>query len=660
MMGDKGRFRPKLGRIRSAGGARAKSYLSRVLRAVAGAGGFAHKGRRGFTGTRIGRGAGYVARLVAGGGRGPAYRRVVIKSRIVRLGAGRQGLSAARAHLRYLERDGVTREGERGELYSAREVGIDGKAFLERAEGDRHQFRFIVSAEDALELEELKPFVRDLMARMEDDLGTRLDWVAVDHFNTAHPHTHIILRGKDDQGKDLVIARDYLSRGMRRRASELVTLELGPASVREHLLRRTREVQADRFTGIDRELAREQDRLGHVRPGIESDPHRGATRIARLRVLEARGLVAEEAPGRWQLAPEMEATLRRMGERGDIIKTLHRAMREAGIEEGLQAIGTGWQVYDAGAPGTPKITGNVIDRGLHDELSEQPYIVIDTIGGQATYVVLSEGFDLEEVPMGAVVEVAPARAAVREVDRTIMAVAREMGGVYTEGAHARLMPDVPEDSLQAHKRRLEALRRQGHVERMADGRWRVPDDLVRRLERDARIRRRPALVRTLSYLSLEAQVTAGGATWLDRMLVTGEAPGGSRFAERAQLAMEKRQVWLEGQGLARREAGGLRYRRQLLSYLYKQELKSVADRLQEGTGKSYAPLREGERVSGSYKGPVRLAGAKLALIEGGQSFTLVPWRPVLERRRGQAVAGIMRGGRISYDLGRKRGIGIGV
>ena len=81
--------------------------------------------------------------------------------------------SAARAHLRYLQRDGITREGQPGELYDAASDEADGKAFLERSGGDRHQFRFIVSAEDGTELGDLKPFVRDLMRQMEHDLATQ-------------------------------------------------------------------------------------------------------------------------------------------------------------------------------------------------------------------------------------------------------------------------------------------------------------------------------------------------------------------------------------------------------------------------------------------------------------------------------------------------------
>src|SRR3546814_15509740 len=96
------------------------------------------------------------------------------------------------------------------------------------SDGDRHQFRFIVSAEDAVEYEDLKGFTRRLMKQMEEDLDTRLDWVAVDHFNTGHPHTHIVLRGKDDRSHDLVIAREYIAQGMPERAPALVTFDTGP------------------------------------------------------------------------------------------------------------------------------------------------------------------------------------------------------------------------------------------------------------------------------------------------------------------------------------------------------------------------------------------------------------------------------------------------
>ena len=160
-------------------------------------------------------------------------RRVAVKARVVKLnpqrgGArGRQFVSARAvdAHLRYLERDGVTKDGEKGQVYSAGRDVEDGRAFLDRGRDDRHQFRFIVSPEDGTDLADPRETTRALMQQMEADLGTKLDWIAVDHHNTGHPHTHILVRGITDDGKTLNIAGDYIAYGIRERASEIVTRE---------------------------------------------------------------------------------------------------------------------------------------------------------------------------------------------------------------------------------------------------------------------------------------------------------------------------------------------------------------------------------------------------------------------------------------------------
>ena len=111
----------------------------------------------------------------------------------------------------------------------------DVRAFDARTRQDGYQFRFIVSPEDATRLAELREFTRGLMGKMERDLATRLDWVAVDHWDTDNPHTHIVLRGVDDSGEDLFIAREYISHGMRFRACRLATDWLGPRTEREIL-----------------------------------------------------------------------------------------------------------------------------------------------------------------------------------------------------------------------------------------------------------------------------------------------------------------------------------------------------------------------------------------------------------------------------------------
>lgn len=132
-------------------------------------------------------------------------RRVMVKARVVKL-AGTKTAGAAQAHLRYLQRDGVSRDGELGRFCSTFSDNVDGKAFLERGEGDRHQWRFIVSPEDGASFDTLRSFTRELVTKMEQDLGTTLDWVAVDHFDTGHPHTHLLVRGATEDGKVLNIA----------------------------------------------------------------------------------------------------------------------------------------------------------------------------------------------------------------------------------------------------------------------------------------------------------------------------------------------------------------------------------------------------------------------------------------------------------------------
>ena len=187
-------------------------------------------------------------------------RRVVMKARVVRHHGTRFRSAPLPKHIAYLKREGVTRDGADARMFDATSDAADERAFAERCEDDRHHFRFIVSPEDAAELETFAAFTRELMADVERDLGTKLDWVAVDHWNTDNPHVHVLIRGRADDGQDLVISRDYISRGFRDRAAERVTLELGPRSEQEIRSALEKEVEAERWTSLDRALARHRRR----------------------------------------------------------------------------------------------------------------------------------------------------------------------------------------------------------------------------------------------------------------------------------------------------------------------------------------------------------------------------------------------------------------
>ena len=116
------------------------------------------------------------------------------------------------------------------------------------------------------------------------DLGTKLDWVAVDHWNTDNPHVHVLIRGRADDGQDLVISRDYISRGFRDRAAERVTMELGPRSEQEIRTALEKEVEAERWTSLDRALRDISDEGGGIadlRPGAERRRPGAAPPVAR-------------------------------------------------------------------------------------------------------------------------------------------------------------------------------------------------------------------------------------------------------------------------------------------------------------------------------------------------------------------------------------------
>ncbi|QQN66734.1 relaxase/mobilization nuclease and DUF3363 domain-containing protein [Bradyrhizobium diazoefficiens] len=647
-------FDVKLGRIGNRRPARATSYLRRVRQEAAKAGVGARAGSS-FSGSRIGRGHAQGA-VLAGRGRSQGRRRVVVKARIVRIKSGDAG--AVRAHLRYVQRDGVTREGEPGELYDARNDRADGKAFTERSTGDRHHFRFIVAPEDSAELADLKPFVRDLMRQMEQDLGTRLDWVAADHFNTGHPHTHIVLRGKDGEGNDLVIARDYIAHGFRARAAELVTRELGPETEIEVARKLQQEITGERLTRLDRSILRDAP-SGVLELGALSgrEPAWQTARIGRLRTLERMGLAEESEPGRWRIDADLEPKLRRMGERGDIIKTMHREMAATGI---ARAAGD-YTIFDP-ERGVHRLVGRVVGEGFADELTERRYVVIDGVDGRTHYAELGALGANEEPPVrNTILELRSRVAEPRATDRTIAEIADMHDGIYGERLHRAFDPHASGEFVGAHVRRLEAMRREGVVSRLADDNWSVGRDYLDRALRYEKLQhsRNPVRVAMLSWQRLEDLPQALGATWLDRKLV-GKEPdelASTGFGAEVETALRARRQWLIEQGLAREEGGQVRFARNMLETLEARELARTAADISARTGLEHLDAKAGDKIDGVYRRMLTLNSGRFALIERSHQFVLVPWRSVLERARGQLVTGQVGGEGISWSIGIRRGMG---
>jgi len=573
-------FRIRPGRIRSTSAQRARPFIAQALAAAQRAGGSVS--RKGAIGpnhrSRFGRGqraSVQANRLITARSRG-----AVVKARVVRH-SGRGAPLAT--HLNYLRREGVTRDGEKARLFGPGTDDADPKAFAEQCEDDRHHFRFIVSPDDAVEMSDLKTFARDLVGQMEKDLGTKLDWVGVDHWNTEHPHVHLIVRGVRGDGENLVISRDYIKEGMRDRARDLITQELGPRTDQD--IRRTleRQIGAERWTSLDRQLARDSYRTGVIdlapHPSRQPDEFH-AIKVGRLRKLESLGLADQIGPGQWAMSETAEATLRELGERGDIIKRIHRGLTERGIERGAA------NYVLAGESLDDPVVGRLVARGLDDELKATAYAVVDGADGRTHHIKLPDLDAAGDGAPGSVVEL-------RKFD-------------------------------------------------------------------DAQGRRRVALA-VRSDLSIEQQITATGATWLDRQAIARETVplGGGGFGAEVRDALDRRAEHLIAQGLAERQTRGVSFSRNLIETLRRRELDALAEKLTAESGRPLTRTSTGEYVAGTYRQRFALASGRFAMIDDGLGFQLVPWSPSLEKQLGRHVSGLARSdGGVDWSFGRKRGLGL--
>ena len=576
------RVRP--GRIRDSGrsSSRPKSFVGQVMRAAK---------KAGHVGDSFGRGKGGASRSHFGRGRRAALslslrstsRRVVMKARVVRHHGTRFRSAPLTKHITYLKREGVTRDGADARMFDATSDAADERAFAERCEDDRHHFRFIISPEDAAELGDLRTFTRELMTDVARDLGTKLDWIAVDHWNTDNPHIHVLIRGRAEDGQDLVISRDYISRGFRDRAAERVTLELGPRSERDIQSALEREVEAERWTSLDRALrvaADEGAGVADLRPNASGeDLSLRRLMVGRAARLERLGLADQVAPGCWTLKPGIEDKLRDLSIRGDVIKTMHRAMSVRGREPDV----SGFALH--GEEPTDPVLGRLVERGLHDELKGSAYAIVEGIDGRTHHIRFTDIEMTGDAAPGAIVEA-------RSYD-------------------------------------------------------------------DAQGRKRLSLA-TRSDLSIEAQVTAPGATWIDRQLLARDSiVASSGFGSEVREAMDRRVDYLASEGLARRQGARVIFARDLLNTLRQRELDATVARLSAETGLPHNPSSEGERIVGVYRQRITLASGRFAMIDDGLGFQLVPWRPALEQHLDRQVSGIAAsGGGVTWSFGRKISLGI--
>jgi type IV secretory pathway VirD2 relaxase len=242
-----------------------------------------------------------------------------------------------RAHGRYVARESATHNGD------SKSVGFDGNGesidIAERLErwqkaSDERLWKLIVSPEFG-DRADLKRLTRDLLLRMESDLGTPLQWVAVMHYNTEHPHVHVALRGIGAEGRSLHLSRDYIRQGIRSAAEDLCTRQLGYRTEFDAATAQRREVSEYRYTSLDRAIKRDAVWPANVaskfftvlRDANQDQVNRTARLMQqhtteRLIALAEMGLAERADPNLWRVRVDFEDVLRAMQRSADRQKML--------------------------------------------------------------------------------------------------------------------------------------------------------------------------------------------------------------------------------------------------------------------------------------------------------------------------------------------------
>ena len=591
-----------------------------------------------------------------------AMRRVVVKARFVSHGGGRG--APLRVHVAYLAREArsvaarpeagdssdldrsvsyLSRKKETGgnslSFYNQRESDLDGKSLTSPWANDARHFRLIISAEDGVALGDLHPFIREVMAGLEAKLATKLEWVAVDHHDTDNPHSHVLLRGRRGDGRDLFIPSRLIASGIREHAQEIVTRALGPRQNVHLVQERAREIDTRGPSPLDKDLLRSRDRLGDIytqRPDL----------LARLEKLEGLDLATKDQGG-WRLASDLGARLKALATHVEVEKALGNVGR-------LRSSGETRTVETAA-----RTVGELIHFGPVDDLGETFLAIVENERGELRYATLDQADDLAQldgVKAGAIVAFEPRNVRVRPTDEVVAAIAARNGGVYSIEHHKATKPGASQEIMAANVRRLEAMRRAGHVDRGAGGIFQIYEDhLDRALTFERKIAQRSPVVVTIeSHWPVREQILASGPTRLDRILSGSEPPltGQGRVATAEGAALQQRRMFLIEQGVM----GGKRDvpDERALKAMANAELSEAARRAAQDLGVPVLTYPQGS-VQGIYAQRVDLAQGRVAIIMQDRQAFMVPWRPALERFAGREVVGVSRGQTLSWSLAKKLG-----
>lgn len=286
-----------------------------------------------------------------------------------------------KAHGRYLEREGAQVEGERGKGFDEKnnDINISG-TLSEWQKHDPYFFKFIISPQEASRLD-MKQHVRTVMKKVESDLGTKLSWIGIDHCNSDNIHAHVVLRARDEQGKVIVLDRSYIKQGIRQRSQEAATQKLGVPLAEDILRSRKEAISKKHITIIDRDILKLKDESNRISfkgvlPESRYQKEKQLQIMARLQFLVEVGFAKKVGTHTWEVFPQLEAGLKAYQISQDIMKRSARSMAHASEELPLK--------YTQLKEGE-RIAGRIIGMGLHSEVNDKRYLLIEGIDGHIHY-----------------------------------------------------------------------------------------------------------------------------------------------------------------------------------------------------------------------------------------------------------------------------------
>lgn len=638
-------FTPRLGRIKDGGSAGQNRFSKQIAKRAAKLAKTSGPKRRVRASIVRGATASAVSSLRRTSYPVPRMRRAVVKVHIARAGYF-GGAKAFGEHISYIERDGVEWNGNKGQSYDRAHDQIDTKDFRERSTEDKRQFRLIVSAEDATQIPDLRVEIRDFMSGMEKDLGTKLDWMAVDHFDTGQPHSHIIIRGVDELGDPLAIDRRYLMTGMRTRLSSQLTDSLGPRRDIEILRSQTKDITSDRLTRLDRDidnLASDQEVLP-TKAFSEGDRFKQSLLHKRLNHLQKLGLAHQEQ-SKWIFKPGWQDTLQQMGRRGDLIRSINDKYKSLDISNKFK-------IYDRAKPPSHGLVGRVLGSITLDEFKDTHALVIEGIDGQ-TWSVDVGSTSKDNLPTkGHTVSVSNQNGKPKSSDQTISRIASLNNGLWSESIHAVNDPTSSPQYRQALKRRLEALQRHKIVSRNKDGSWNIGQDHLVKVQAYETTSLEALKIETKSHFKVDKLFQVQALAWIDEIDPKQCADTG--FGSQVKQAILARQLWLKDQGLMQAEQSSLSH--QARTILKSKEISSLANMETLNLARTFVSIEQTKSFAGKLERIVDAHQGKLALIARDNSFTFVPLRSGMGNNLGRNISLTRKGSTIDWTIGRQKGI----